>query len=441
MIKIFKINFDSYKAAVLVLLFFLIPTFVFAAGIDDLKQDLENQIKQKQQEINQHQQNIQETQQKSKTLNNEIQILESQIDKIRLEVKQFDLIIQKSNLNIQEIDDQIEDLMERVDEKKNLLAEYIRTVAYYDQESLLEVILKNDQFSDFFNQISALESVQEEIQSILKVIHEIKNTLTEEKNELNEERTVQNRLKSLQLAQKRTVENAQWQREDLLDKTKGEEQRYQQLIQDNKEEIIFIREQLVLLEKYNLTEAEMVRSAIFAGAKTGIRPAYLLGVLENESWLGRNVGTGDWKTDMYQCNINRGYITMGTNLKNAFFQICNELGLDPDIQPVSAKPSAYIGCGGAMGIAQFMPTTWLAYKDRIATMTNNNPPNPWVPVDAFTASAIKLADAGAKAQTYEAERNAYAKYIAGKWWYLTQYLDIANRAMSYADGFQKQYFE
>ena len=80
MSKIFKINFDFYKATVFMLLFFLIPTFVLSAGIDDLKQDLENQIKQKQQEINQHQQNIQETQQKSKTLNNEIQILESQIE-------------------------------------------------------------------------------------------------------------------------------------------------------------------------------------------------------------------------------------------------------------------------------------------------------------------------------------------------------------------------
>ena len=213
------------------------------------------------------------------------------------------------------------------------------------------------------------------------------------------------------------------------------------MIKNNQEEIVFIREQLILLEKYNITEAEMVRSAIFAGAKTGIRPAYLLGVLENESWLGRNVGTGNWKEDMYQCYLNKGSTSTAKKMKDAFLSICKELGLNPDLQVVSAKPAAYSGCGGAMGIAQFMPTTWLAYKDRIAAMTGNNPPNPWLPVDAFTASAIKLADAGAKAQTYEAERNAYAKYIAGKWWYLTQYLNIANRAMSYADGFQKEYFD
>lgn len=422
-------------------MFFLItPFFILqAASTDNLKRDLENQIRQKQEEIAQHQQSIQTSQQKAKTLNNEIQIIENQIKKIKAEVEQLDLIIQESALNIQEVDIQINILEDKIDQKKDLLAEYIRTIARSDQESLLEVILKNEKFSDFFDEINALESAQEKIHSVLSAVRAVKEELSGERQNLEEERIAQGRLKSLQLAQKRTVENKQWQKEDLLNKTRGEERLYQQMIQGAQEEIVFIKEQLVLLEKYDLTEEEMIRSAIFAGAKTGIRPAYLLGVLENESRLGLNVGTGDWRTDMYQCNLNRGYITMAKNLKNAFLQICQELGLDPDSQKVSAKPGAYKGCGGAMGIAQFMPTTWLAYKDRIAAMTGNNPPNPWVPVDAFTASAIKLAAAGARAQTYEAERKAYAIYIGGKYW--RGLLSIAGRALLYADGFQKQYFD
>ena len=430
----------SLFSVALFLLFLMTPFFVIqAASSDSLKHDLENQIRQKQEEIEQYQQSIATNQTKAKTLNNEIQILEDQVSQIRLEVQQLDLIIQESALNIQDVDNQINILEDNIDEKKDLLAEYIRTVARSDQETLLEVILKNEKFSDFFDEINALESAQENIHDILNSVRAVKEELNTERQNLDDERTAQNRLKSLQLTHKRTVENKQDQKEDLLDKTKGEERLYQQMIEDNKDEIVFIREQLVLLEKYNLTEEEMIRSAVFAGAKTGIRPAFLLGVLENESRLGLNVGTGNWRTDMYQCNLNRGYITMGTNLKNAFFQICQELGLNPDAQKVSAKPSAYKGCGGAMGIAQFMPTTWLAYKDRIAAITGNNPPNPWVPVDAFTASAIKLADAGARAQTYEAERKAYAIYIGGKYW--KGLLSIAGRALIYADGFQKQYFD
>ncbi len=423
----------------LLLIALAVPFSVSGASVDDLKKDLENQIKQKEQEISQYQGSIDQNKEKAKSLQTDINILEDQIDQIRAEINQVDLMIQRSTLDIQGIDSQIYDLETRIKEKKELLAEYLRTMAQYDQESLLEVILKNEKFSDFFDELNALETVQEQIHTILAAVHSLKDEMQLQKDELEGQRDVQNRLKTVQLSQKRDVEVKQWQKEDLLDKTKGEEARYRQMIESNEQEINYIKDQLTLLDKYDITLDDAVQNAIYAGTKTGIRPAFLLGVLENESRLGLNVGTGTWKYDMYQCNINRGYITMGNSMKNAFLQICEELGIDPDAQPVSAKPTAYRGCGGAMGIAQFMPTTWLSYKDRIASVTGSNPPNPWNFRDAFTASAIKLADAGATAKTYEAERKAYAMYVGGKYW--RGLLSVAERAMTYASQFQKEYFD
>ena len=46
--------------------------------------------------------------------------------------------------------------------------------------------------------------------------------------------------------------------------------------------------------------------------------------------------------------------------------------------------------------AQFIPSTWVMYEKRIASLTGHSIPNPWDPFDAFTASAILLADNGAK---------------------------------------------
>jgi peptidoglycan hydrolase CwlO-like protein len=429
----------SRKLTIFLIIALALPLVIQAADIDELRQDLENQIKQKQQEINQYQQQIAENQQKASTLQTEIQILEDQIDKFRLEISQIDLTIQKSSLNIQEIDSQINDLQERVDQKKELLAEYIRTVAIYDQETLLEVILKNEKFSDFFDEINALESVQEEIQSILVVVQELKGELEDQRGELDAERQEQYRLKSLQMLQKRTVENTQNQKEDLLDMTKGEEQRYQQLIQGAEKEIVYIKEQLSLLEKYNLTLEEAVQDAIFAATKTGIRPAFLLGVLEAESRLGLNVGTGNWQEDMYQCYRSLGYITRAEKEKNAFLQICQELGLNPDTQPVSAEP--WYGCGGAMGVAQFIPTTWLAYKDRVAALTGNNPPSPWNHQDAFMAAAIKLSNGGANQRTEIGERTAYAKYLGGSRYQRWIYNQVTDYVIKLANNFQQEYFD
>jgi len=66
-----------------------------------------------------------------------------------------------------------------------------------------------------------------------------------------------------------------------------------------------------------------------------------------------------------------------------------------------------------MGPAQFIPSTWILYKDRIAAMTGNNPPNPWDPRTAIFASAILMMDNGADAQTPQAERLAALRYLAG----------------------------
>jgi len=430
----------SYRLIIVLLIFVLLtPTALGVTDLDELRQDLENQIRQKQEEINQYQNRISENQQKAKTLNNEIQILEDQIRKIRLEINQIDLTIQKSTLNIQELDEEISNLEEKIDQKKDLLAEYIRIIEQYDQETLLEVILKNEKFSDFFDQLNALESVQEEIQSILGAIHALKQDLEEQKGELEAEREEQYLLKSLQLIQSRTVERKQDQKEGLLVQTRGEERLYQQLIQGAEKDIAFIKEQLSLLEKYGLTLEEAIAHAIFAATKTGIRPAFLLGVLEAESRLGLNVGRGNWQTDMYQCYRRLGYITRAEREKKAFFQICQELGLDPDLQPVSAEP--WYGCGGAIGVAQFMPTTWLAYRDRAAALTGHNPPNPWNHRDAFVAAAIKLADGGANQRTEIGERHAYAKYLGGSRWRRWVYSKVTDYVIRLANNFQAQYFE
>ena len=429
----------GYSVVFFVLLSFVCPLVLFASDTEEIKRDLENQIKQKQEEINQHQDKIQETQGKAKTLNNEISILEGQINKIRLEINQIDLTIQKSTLNIQEIDEQINVLEQSINEKKELLGEYIRIFARFDQETLLEVILKNEKFSDFFDEIKAFETIQEEIHNILEAIGQLRETLVEDREKIEVEREEQNILKSFQMVQSRSVENIQNQKENILNKTKGEERLYQQMIQGVEKDILYIKEQLSLLERYNITINEAVQYAIFASSKTGIRPAFLLGVLEAESRLGINVGTGNWEEDMYQCYRKLGYLTTAEKQKKAFLQICESLGINPDTQPVSAEP--WYGCGGAMGVGQFMPTTWLAYVDQVAGLTGNNPPNPWNHKDAFMASAIKLSQGGADQRTEVGERTAYAKYLGGSYYKKWMYHSVTDRVISLANNFQKEYFD
>ena len=133
---------------------------------------------------------------------------------------------------------------------------------------------------------------------------------------------------------------------------------------------------------------------------TGVRPAFILGVIAEESNLGENVGTGNWKTDMHP-----------TRDQPIFEDITNRLGLDPDLMPVSKKP--WYGWGGAMGPAQFIPSTWILYEDRIGRVSVQVPPSPWDPRTAFIASGLLLSDNGADRGGYYNERLAALRYFAG----------------------------
>jgi len=92
--------------------------------------------------------------------------------------------------------------------------------------------------------------------------------------------------------------------------------------------------------------------------------------------------------------------------------ILKELGRNPLTTRVSCPLS--VGYGGAMGPAQFIPSTWNLIKGRIAGALGKSVPDPWNPADAIMASSILLKDSGAAAQTYTAEWNAACKYYSGR---------------------------
>jgi membrane-bound lytic murein transglycosylase B len=187
----------------------------------------------------------------------------------------------------------------------------------------------------------------------------------------------------------------------LVSAAKGQEKIYQKVIAEKKQTAAQIRAALFALrDTKSVSFGDMYNYAKEASTKTGVRPAIILAILTEESNLGQNVGSGSWRVDMNP-----------TRDAPIFQEICAQLGLDPDSQKVSKKP--WYGWGGAMGPAQFIPSTWKQYASRISDMTGQNPPNPWDPRTATFATAILMMDNGADSQTPQSERLAALRYLAG----------------------------
>jgi len=378
------------------LLFIFNTKAVFADARDDKIRELEGQI-------DQYSQQIQAKEREAQSFANQIVIFDLQIKQTQAEIDATNLTISRLNSEIKQKENNIAAKEKEIREQNDVLAQYLRQIARNDSRSLLEFLLKNQRFSDFFSDLNHLSNVQSQIQDTLVTIKGLKEKLTQEKDDLETDRAEQQQLKNIQSRQKTGLQNSKKQKQTLLDQTKGQEKAYQQLLTKAQSDLDKIRNQPYdLAMGFKMTFEEALQNAMPAAQLTGVRAAFLMAILKIESDWGGNVGTGNWRTDMHSRDF------------SAFQAITSALGLDPDSTPVSKKPS--YGWGGAMGPAQFIPTTWILYADAVANLTGRRPASPWNIEDAFTASGLLLADSGANKQTYAAESKAAKIYIAGSRW-------------------------
>jgi len=402
--------------------FLLLMAFIPKAVFADVRDD---KIKQLETLIDQYTQQIQEKENEAQSLANQISIFELQIKQIQAEIDATNLTISRLTSAIKQKENSIALKEKEIKKQDEILAQYLRQAARSDSGSLLEFLLKNDKFSDFFSDLNYLSNVQNQIQDTLVTIKGLKDKLIQEKNDLEADKAEQEQLKRIQSRQKTDLENSKKQKQKLLDQTKGQEKAYQQLLNKTREDLDKIRNQPYNLAMgFKMTFEEALKSAMPAAQLTGVRAAFLMAILKIESDWGGNVGTGNWRVDMNS----RDY--------DAFEQITSALGLNPDSTPISKKP--YYGWGGAMGPAQFLPSTWLLYADAVANLTGRRPASPWNIDDAFTAAGLMLAESGADKQTYAAESKAAKIYIAGGRWNTSLTARIyANNVMAEAGRIQK----
>lgn len=406
---------------------FLAPLAANADTVDQQRAQLQAQLADIQSQITQNQTQLAAQQKQRVSLERDLSILDSQMKKAQLEIKARNLSIQEINDDIADTKAGISHLDSRVSAGQQSLAEIIRQTRMYDDTSMIQLVM-NGSLSDVFQEMDDFQKIQKALGSSFTQMRSQRDDLTARQQTLQEQQQEQSDLLAAQIAQQSSLKGIEKQKQDLVTAARGQESTYLQIIVNQQKSAAQIQAALFALRDTtkSVSFGDMYKYAKEASAKTGVRPAVILGILAEESNLGQNVGTGSWKTDMNP-----------TRDGPVFLQICSSLGLDPDAQKVSKK--AWYGWGGAMGPAQFIPSTWVLYKDRIANATGQNPPNPWDPRTATFATAILMMDNGADKQTAAAERLAALRYLAG-WKNATKssYAFYGDDVMGLAAKFQSQ---
>ncbi len=388
--------------------------------IEERERELQKQLDAKMKEIAALSVFAQEKGAERASLERDVALLEADIKKAHLEIQARNIKIQQLGGEITARKETLNELNQKMERQKGSLAQIIRQMNEIDDYTLVEVALSNQNISDFFEDLDSFDSVGVALQGSFRDIEQTKGETNNEKKSLEVSQTKEIDFKYAQEVEKQKIEAQEAQKQQVLGVTKGQEALYNQLIDQRRAEAARISAELFSLRDTDgIQFGQALEYAKEASRLTGVRTAFLLGILKQESNIGENVGS------CVVTNLETGEtqsVNSGTKFLNGihpvrdlpiFQTLMKKLGREPLSTKVSCPLS--IGYGGAMGPAQFIPSTWNGYISRLQDLLGTYP-DPWNPQHAFIASAVYLADLGAAAGGYSAEYEAAARYYAGGNW-------------------------
>lgn len=429
--------FGAFSLALL----FVLPSVASAALSPEERAKLEAQLVDLERQIDENKKQLSSKQNERQSLERDVAVLDGQIKDAQLAIKQRDLTIRKLNDGIADKETAIEVLDGKVQKGQESIAQMIRRTREIDEITMVELALGNN-ISDIFTEIDEYQAVQDALDDAFQTMSILRDDLSGRKEALLSQQSEEEQMRQLQALQKRALERTEAEKEDLIKVTKGQEKVYQSTIEAAQRTAGEIRARLFdLRDSGAIPFGTAYEYAKAASAKTGVRPALILAVLRQETNLGENVGqclltNSPKKGDGKGKNTGRAIpgVMKPERDVDPFMQITAELGIDPASQVVSCPQS--VGYGGAMGPAQFIPSTWMLYKDRLAAATGQNPPSPWNARTAIFATALLMQDNGATADR-ASERRAALKYFAGGNWSKPAFAFYGDGVMGYADQYQK----
>ena len=352
-------------------------------------------------------------------LNAKIQQAKAFIKKKNIAIAQLEQDIKVKNKNIQTLEG-------RIDDGHDSLAQLLRKTNEIDSYSLPEVILANKNISEFWSDIDTFQSVNRSLKDLFAEIRQVKDLTLKEKVALDKQKTKEADTRASAEADKKKVEANEKEKEYLIKVNKTQEKTYEQVLVERQKRAAEIRAALFSLrDTAAIPFGDALKYAQEASKVTGVRPAFLLAILKQESNLGQNVGSCLVSSLESGDGSGKNTGTIFEQVMKAprdtvpFKEITDRLGRDWKNTPVSCPPGAKYysgrGFGGGMGPSQFIPSTWELFKNKVGSRLgiSGNAVNPWNPRDAFMATAVYMSELGADATSYTAERNAACKYYSG----------------------------
>ncbi|TSC77582.1 MAG: Peptidase M23, partial [Parcubacteria group bacterium Gr01-1014_33] len=164
---------------------------VGAESLEELQKDVlqkKEEIKKLEEEAMKYRQEIAAKQSVGKTLNTELNRITSEIKRVRADIAITEKKVQKTMLEIRGLHIEISEKEASIQTFKAGLGALIQAFAEKGDESLIELVMKYDAVSDFFQQVDFLGRTQERIKRSLAALRIVREDLLAKKANAEEKK-------------------------------------------------------------------------------------------------------------------------------------------------------------------------------------------------------------------------------------------------------------
>ncbi len=185
------------------------------------------------------------------TLQSRVQSLDRAIRGLDISIRTTNVKIDRTNLEIQQLGGEIREKESSIDRQRDRLGYLLVLIAAADQETPLEILIKNETLASFFNAVDSLFGIQREIHAALETLRLRREELKGQKSAAEGKRLELSALVEDLADQKALQQEERRTRANLLAETRNQERRYQELLAEVE------RKRDALQGEINALEAEL----------------------------------------------------------------------------------------------------------------------------------------------------------------------------------------
>ena len=241
---------------------------------------------------------------------------EAALGNINAGIYELNIEIANTNFSISQLEDEIgkkkadiKEFEDAISSQKKVLSNVIRQIYEYDEMSYVGVFLGKGTLSDFTEKIQEMDKIQSSLSEAISEIGDAKNKVNDQKRELQEKQKEKLYHKQAREYSKDGLVVKQQQQEYVIGELGEAKTPLEQEILKIEAELIGLRSAMSRIQSYlfatlgyNVSAEDIFNAVNNAFKETGVKPAFLLSILQMEGSIGKELyNTGSRQGNIQQC--------------------------------------------------------------------------------------------------------------------------------------------